>query len=72
MSNHRYVSKMDRPPLIKGKQAATNAGFQENISREKAMGDSMKQAVKVAYKEADNGLRKSPSTHHREACKGKK
>jgi hypothetical protein len=53
------------PPLIKGKAASTNAGFQENISREKAIGRPMKQSVKVAYKEADNGLRASPSTKMR-------
>lgn len=56
------------PPMVKGKAASTNAGFQENISREKALGDPMKQAVKVAYKEADNGLQMSPALRHRKGC----
>lgn len=58
----------NKPPMVKGKAASTNAGFQENISREKAMGDPTKQAVKVAYKEADNGLQMSPSKRHRKGC----
>ena len=65
---HQYVDMKNRPPMIKGKAASSNAGFQENISRERRLGDSMKQAEKVAYKEADNGLRKFPSTKHRERC----
>ena len=69
MDKHKYVPKKERPPLIKGKAASTNAGFQENISRERRLGDSMKQAEKVAYKEADDGLRKSPAKRHREMCK---
>lgn len=66
---HKFVPKKDRPPLIKGKEAATNAGFQENISREKSLGDPMKQAEKVAYKEADMGLRDSPAKKHRKVNK---
>lgn len=66
---HHYVPKKERPPMIKGRAASTNAGFQENISRERRLGDTMKQAEKVAYKEAENGLRKSPAKMHREKCK---
>lgn len=69
MDKHHYVAKNERPPMIKGKAAASNAGFQENMSRERRLGDSMKQAEKVAYKEADIGLRKSPAKRHREGCK---
>lgn len=61
--------KMSLPPMIKGKAASSNAGFQENISREKAAGSPMKRAVKVAYKEADNGLRTSPAAKMRAGCK---
>lgn len=68
MDNHRYVHPKNRPPMIKGKAASSNAGFQENISRERRLGDSLKQAEKIAYKEAENGLRKSPSTRHRQHC----
>lgn len=68
MSNHKYINPKNRPPLIKGRAAASNAGFQENISRERRLGDSMKQAEKVAYKEAENGLSKSPAKMHRERC----
>ena len=63
--SHHYVPKKERPPMIKGKAASTNAGFQENISRERRLGDSMKQAAKVAYKEAENGLKMSPAKKHR-------
>ena len=69
MDKHKYVAKDKRPPMIKGKVASTNAGFQENMSRERALGDSMKQSEKVAYKEAENGLRKSPARRHREGCR---
>lgn len=65
---HNYVAPKNRPPMIKGRAASTNAGFQENISREKMLGDSMKQSEKVAYKEAANGLRRSPSKMHRNRC----
>ena len=65
MDKHKYVKPKNRPPMIKGKAASTNAGFQENISRERRLGDPMKQAEKVAYKEAENGLAKSPAKMHR-------
>lgn len=63
MANYKAM-----PPIVKGKAASSNAGFQQNISREKAMGDPTKQAVKVAYKEADKGMKMSPSTKHRKRC----
>lgn len=47
------MKKKYTPPLIRGKSADTNPGFQENISREKALGKPMKRAVGVAYGEAD-------------------
>lgn len=47
------ANKMGKPPLIRGKEARSNAGFQENISRERALGKSMKRAVGTAYGEAD-------------------
>lgn len=53
------------PPLIRGKEAATNAGMQENISREKAIGESMKQAEAVAYGEARDKYKKSPMGRRR-------
>lgn len=51
-------SKRGVPPLIRGKEAKTNAGFQENISRERDLGKSMKRAVGTAYGEADLAKRK--------------
>lgn len=36
-------------PLLKGKQATTPQGLQENIKREVAAGKSQKQAAAIAY-----------------------
>lgn len=54
-----FKGKNSYPPLIRGKQADTNAGFQENISREKQLGESMKQSEAVAYGEARDSYRRN-------------
>ncbi len=46
-----FKGKNSYPPIIRGKEADTNAGYQENVSREKAMGKSMKQSEAIAYGE---------------------
>lgn len=48
----KYNGKNSFPPMIRGEGARSNAGFQENISREKALGKDMKQAEAIAYGEA--------------------
>lgn len=53
-----FKGKNSYPPLIRGEQARTNAGFQENISREKDMGKSIKQSEAVAYGEARSSYHK--------------
>ena len=40
-------------PLIKGAKARTKKGFGENVKREMAAGKPQKQAVAIAYSEAD-------------------
>lgn len=46
-------------PLVKGKKASTRAGFSENIRREMTEGHKpQKQAVAIAYSEADRGKKK--------------
>ncbi len=40
-------------PLIKGKKAKTTKGFSENIKREMDAGKPQKQAVAIAYSQAD-------------------
>lgn len=48
-------------PLVKGKKARTRAGFSENIRREMDAGKPQKQAVAIAYSEADESKRKTRS-----------
>lgn len=48
-----FKGKNSYPPMIRGEMARTNAGFQENISREKALGKSMKESEAIAYGEAE-------------------
>lgn len=45
-------------PLVKGKKAKTKAGFSENVRREMDSGKPKKQAVAIAYSEADKAKRK--------------
>ena len=45
------------PKLVKGKKASSQKGFAQNIKRESMLGDKKKQAVKIAYKEAERGKR---------------
>ena len=40
-------------PLVKGKKARTRAGFSENVRREMDAGKPQKQAVAIAYSEAN-------------------
>lgn len=51
-------SKNSVPKLVKGKKASTGKGFAQNIKREAMMGRGKKQAVAVAYAEADRGMKK--------------
>jgi len=52
-------------PLVKGKKASTEKGFGENVKKEIKAGKPQKQAVAIAYSEADLGKKKA-------AKKGKK
>jgi len=52
--NHKE-SKM---PLVKGSKARTRAGFSENIRREMHEGKPQKQAVAIAYSEADRSKKR--------------
>lgn len=40
-------------PLVKGKAAKSRKGFSENVKREMEAGKPQKQAVAIAYSEAD-------------------
>ena len=45
-------------PLVKGKAARSKKGFSENIKREMEAGKPQKQAVAIAYSEADRSKKK--------------
>lgn len=42
-------------PLVKGAKARTRKGFSKNVEREMREGKPQKQAVAIAYGEADRG-----------------
>jgi hypothetical protein len=46
-------------PLVKGVKARTKAGFSDNVRREMKSGKPQKQAVAIAYSEADRGMKKN-------------
>lgn len=48
-------------PLIKGQKAKTRKGFSENVRREMEAGKPQKQAVAIAYSQADEKKHKSKS-----------
>lgn len=54
-------------PLAKGSAARSKKGFSKNIKTEMAAGKPQKQAVAIAYSEADKGKSSKSST-----TKGKK
>lgn len=61
-------------PLVKGKRASSKKGFSENIEREMHEGKPQKQAVAIAYSEADRGMhkhKKSHGGHHRHVGRGR-
>jgi len=45
-------------PLVKGKAASSKKGFSDNIKTEMKAGKPQKQAVAIAYSEADRGKKK--------------
>lgn len=45
-------------PLVKGAKAKTRKGFSENVKREMDAGKPQKQAVAIAYSEADRSKKK--------------
>lgn len=45
-------------PLAKGKAAKTKKGFSKNVKAEMAAGKPQKQAVAIAYSEANESKRK--------------
>lgn len=45
-------------PLVKGKRASSRKGFSENVKREYHEGRPLKQAVAIAYSEADRGMKR--------------
>ena len=45
-------------PLVKGMKAKTRKGFGENVKREMDAGKPQKQAVAIAYSEADSKKKK--------------
>ena len=52
------MEERDNMPLVKGPKASTKSGFSQNIKREMKAGKTQKQAVAIAYSEADRGKRK--------------
>jgi hypothetical protein len=46
-------------PLLKASKARTKKGFSENIKREMKAGKAQKQAVAIAYSEANSKKKKS-------------
>lgn len=46
-------------PLVKGAKAKTRKGFGENVKREMQAGKPQKQAVAIAYSEADSKKKSS-------------
>lgn len=53
-------AKSNLPPaLVRGQEARTQKGFKANVEREEMLGRPEKQAVKVAYKEADDAITES-------------
>jgi hypothetical protein len=46
-------------PMVKGAKARTSKGFSDNVRREMREGKPQKQAVAIAYSEADRGMKKS-------------
>jgi len=58
-------------PLVKGKKAKSKKGFSENIRREMHAGKPQKQAVAIAYSEADRGMKKGKkkSSKMKKDCK---
>lgn len=45
-------------PMVKGKKASTRKGFSKNVETEMKAGKPQKQAVAIAYSEADRGKRR--------------
>ena len=45
-------------PMVKGKAASTRKGFSKNVETEMKSGKPQKQAVAIAYSEADRGKRR--------------
>ena len=48
-------------PIVKGPKARTKTGFSDNIRREMKEGKPQKQAVAIAYSEADRSFKKKSS-----------
>ena len=46
-----FKGRHSYPPLIRGEAALSNAGYQENVSRERRLGKSMKESEAIAYGE---------------------
>jgi hypothetical protein len=49
-------------PLVKGKKAKSRKGFSSNVKAEMEAGKPQKQAVAIAYSEADRGKKKKMSS----------
>ena len=45
-------------PMVKGKAASSKKGFSKNVATEMKAGKPQKQAVAIAYSEADRGKRR--------------
>lgn len=45
--------------MVKGKKASTQKGFSKNVETEMKAGKPQKQAVAIAYSEADRGKRRN-------------
>lgn len=60
-------------PLVKGKEARTEKGFAQNIKTEMKRGRPQKQAVAIAYGEADSSRKsKMPKMRHEDMEMDKK
>ena len=58
-------------PLVKGKKAKSKKGFSSNVKAEMAAGKPQKQAVAIAYSEADRGMKKGKKKSKSKEMKGK-
>lgn len=55
----RIEKRIEKMPLVKGKKARSSEGFSENIKKEISSGKKQKQAVAIAFSEANRSKKKA-------------